>query len=190
MFVAIIIIFGQLPVVFLFVDSIMLQLNSFAGEGLSFSERLMQYLTFVKGIFFAIPADTMPTIAEGTPHLSYYIESVYHFSKTGILILLICLISAFLNRKNKMAIISLLWIVFSFIVLCIVGWGCTENGLNLYNLYFGWAFVILIYLFIDFVVKNDLIKKSVLILLCIGMLIVNVPEFVNIVVFGITNYPN
>lgn len=188
-FILIIVIFGQLPVIFLFFNSVIDQLNNFAGEGLTFSDKLMQYLNFVKCLFLAIPAHTLPTIAAGPFHMSYYVDSIYHYSKVGILILLLCLISLIILRKNKMVIFSFLWIIFSFIILCLVGWGTAENGLNLYSLYFGWAFIILIYLLIDTLIKNDKIKQIIIILICLGLLLINIPEFINIIKFGLVNYP-
>ena len=188
-FFGIVIIFGQLPVVFIFFESIINQLSSFAGEKITFMDKLIQYLNFVRGIFLAIPAHEMPTIAAGTPHISYYIDSVYNISKAGVLILILCFISLIINRKNKMAIISFLWIIFSFVILCLVGWGTFENGLNLYSLYFSWAFITLIYLLIDKLIKNDKIKKIIIIIICLILLLINIPELINIINFGIAHYP-
>ena len=88
-----------------------------------------------------------------------------------------------------MAIVSGLWILFSFALLCVMGWGTNENGLILYSLYFSWAYIILIYLFIDKLIKNDLIKRIIIIILCISIFVFNIPAFLEIAKFGIVNYP-
>lgn len=130
----------------------------------------------------------MDSIAVGPAHLSYYLTEVKDYSIIGIVILIVCILSIILNRKNKMAIISFVWVVFSFLLLCVVGWGTSENGLNLYSLYFAWAYIILIYLFIDRLIKNDKIKNVLIVIICICMLVLNIPEFLNIIKFGISYY--
>ena len=186
--ILIIIVFGQIPVIFNFVTGLVNNINSFGGGDLGFSERIMQFLNFIKGIFIAIPAAILPTIAAGPEHLSYYLEPVYHYSKIGILILILSIISVIINRKNKMAIISFVWIIFSIILLAVFGYGSQENGLNLYSLYFSWAYIGLIYLLID-KIPNKYIKNSLIIVLIIIFLYFNIPEFINIIKFGIKYYP-
>ena len=63
----------------------------------------------------------------------------------GIIILVLVTISFILNKKDKLSKISYYWVIFSVLLLCVVGWGTQENGLVLYSLYFSWAFIILIY---------------------------------------------
>ncbi len=187
--VIITIIFGQLPFIFDFFESVFNNLNSFGGKDFTFADKFIQFLNFVKGIFVAIPAEAMPTIAVGLEHLSYYLTEVKEYSILGIIILVICFISFIINRKNKMAIISFAWIVFSFLLLCVIGWGTQENGLNLYSLYFSWAYIILVYLFFTRIISNDLIRRFLIVILAIVLLYFNIPEFINIIRFGIINYP-
>ena len=60
--------------------------------------------------------------------------------------LFLCILTFFIvNIKDKLNRISFYWVIFSFIILCVVGWGTLENGLILYALYFSWAIVILMY---------------------------------------------
>ena len=144
----------------------------------------MQFLYFVQSIFIApkshILADTLP--------VAYRLDDVNFICLIGIAILILCLISFILNRKNKLALISFLWIIFSFLILCIFGWGTAENGLILYSLYFSWAYIVLIYLLIDKLIKNDKIKTILLFAIVIILLFFNIPEFLRIVKFGLTYY--
>ena len=186
-FAGLVIIFGQLSQVFDIADN-MKNLMSFSGEKLEFTDRIMQYLAFVKSIFIAAPANFMLDAVGHFP--SYRLYSVVGYSFVGIFILLLCLISVILNRKNKIAIVSGLWILFSFILLCVVGWGTAENGLILYSLYFSWAFIVLLYLLIDKVIKNTKIKCLVVIFACLFLCVINIPEYINIVEFVIEYYGN
>ena len=119
---------------------------------------------------------------------AYWLEPVKSISIIGVAILVICLISFIMNRKNKFAKISFLWIIFSFIILCVIGWGTQENGLILYSLYFGWAYISLIYMFINKIIKNDKIKTGIILLMCIVFCLVNIPEFIKIFEFGLEFY--
>lgn len=186
-FVVLVIIFGQLSQVFNIGDN-MGKLMSYSGEKLEFIDRLMQYLAFVKSIFIAAPASFMIDMV-GNFHC-YRLYPVVGYSIVGIAILILCLISVILNRKNKIAIISGLWVLFSFVLLCMVGWGTAENGLILYSLYFSWAFIILLYLLIDKIIKNSKIKILIVIFICLLLCIKNIPEYINIVEFVIEYYGN
>ena len=185
--VIITIIFGQLPFIFGFFDELMRNLNSYTGEGLAFNEKFMQFLNFVKGIFIAVPASAK-RFYMWPNQMNYCLDEVTHYDIVGIIVLVLCLISLIINRKNKMAVISFSWIIFSFIILCVVGFGTSENGLNLYSLYFSWAYIILIYMLIYKLIKKDLIRRIIILLLVVVLLIFNIPEFINIIKFGLTYY--
>ncbi len=186
-FVVILIIFGQLPQIF-DIGNKLKGFIGFSGTSLSFSDKIMQYLSFVKSIFIAPQAEFILNGTDGFP--GYRLVEITGYSFVGLGILLLCLISVIWNRKNKMAIVSGLWILFSFIILCVIGWGTSENGLILYSLYFSWAFIILIYLLIDKIIKNDKIKFIFIIVCCLILTILNIPEYINIIQFGLEYYGN
>lgn len=182
-FVCVTIVSGQLTTM-LNAPTSLLRFKQFTGDKIDFIDRLKQFLYFVRSIFLA-PAKTI--VLGSFP--AYQVKEISFICVTGIIILILCLISFILNRKNKLAIISFLWIIYSFIILCLAGWGTSENGLILYTLYFSWAFIILIYLLIDKLIKNQKIKTGVIIILCLILLVINVPEFINILKFGLYYYP-
>ena len=157
----------------------------FSGVELTFVDKFQQFLYFVRSCFIA-PSGQIVSI-DGS--LCYYLIDINFFSIIGSLILFICVISFIINRKNRMALIAFLWVIFSFLILCLFGWGTQENGLILYSLYFGWAYIILVYLFIDKIVKNLKLKYFVIIILCFIMLIINFNEFYNMIKFCIEYYP-
>ena len=150
----------------------------------TFTERLYQFTNFIKGIFISIPGK----IVQLPDHPSYQLITFKTISVIGIIILLICLISSVLNRKNKFSIIAGLWLVFSIILLLIIGWGTVENGLILYSLYFAWAYLSLYFMFIKKVFKNRKVFISIIIITSIIMLIFNISELINIIRFAIKYY--
>ena len=115
-------ILGRLPFIFEFFQNVFANLNAYGGNSVSISDKMMQFLNFVKGLFLAIPAAAQPSFADGpVEHISYLLLPVHHYSVIGILILGLCIASIILNRKNKMAIISFCWVCFSFFILFIIG---------------------------------------------------------------------
>lgn len=148
-----------------------------------FIDRLNQFLYFVRSIFIAPSGQITGKI------IKYYrLINISSTSLTGIIILLTCILSFILNKKNKFAKISFLWIIFSFIILCIIGWGTKENGLILYSLYFSWAYVSLIYLLINKLIKNTKLKNTIFIILILIMLYYNTYEFTKIILFCLKYY--
>ena len=188
-FMIVTILSGQLYFIFDFISGVFSNVDSFGGGGISFTNKLQQYLGFVKSIFLSIPGRVIDYDHSKYWYEEYLLEPIYNFSKVGIIILLVCLVSVILNRKNKMSFVSFFWLIFSIILILVVGYGTKENGTNLYSFYFGWAFICLVYLFIDKLIKNDKIKNILIIIMCVCMLILNISEFLNIINFGIWYYP-
>ena len=96
------------------------------------------------------------------------------------------------NRKDLLAKISLFWIAVSVGVIVLAGWGAAENCSILYALYFGWAFVILVWKFCFFVF--DKIHAGTILCIVGGivsmiLLYVNFNGILEIVRFGIAYYP-
>ena len=87
-----------------------------------------------------------------------------------------------------MAKISFLWVLFSILVLVLIGWGQPENGLILYGLYFAWAYLILYFMFWKKILKNIKLFKIVMSFSIILMLIFNVIELLKILSFAIKVY--
>ncbi|MBQ6494976.1 MAG: haloacid dehalogenase-like hydrolase [Bacilli bacterium] len=155
----------------------------FSGKNVLFGDRLLQFLYFVRSMFLA-PATKIIFFNE--VH-RYWLEKVNIVSFIGIVILLLCLVSFIINRRKKFAIVSFLWILFSFLILCIFGWGTKENGLILYSLYFFWAYCSLIIMLLD-KIKNKRIKYVLYIIIIVFMLCSNINGLIDIIKFGIKYY--
>ena len=179
-FITIYILGGQFDQIITLSDKMNYLMTNFANKQ-TFIEKLYKYTYFVESIFKV-----------NTGYLDKYLGyDVYRMPNAtaisifGVVILGILLISFILNRKEKLAIISFLWVIFSFIILCIVGWGTVENGLILYSLYFSWAFYILFYLLIKKLFKNKKLFIIIMSLIIIVMFIFTSRELLNILEFSL-----
>lgn len=190
LFLTITIIFGQLSFITTFFETVFNNLNAYSGEHILFTDRLKQYLNFVRNIFFTASSKIVPADASEFWYPQYLLSDVYNFSKLGIFILILCLISVIVNRNNKLALISGFWVFYSFVILCLIGFGTEENGLILYSLYFSWAFIILIYLLFIKVVRKPLIRFIACIIIFTFLLCINIPGLYDVINFGIMYYPN
>ncbi|MBQ9011147.1 MAG: hypothetical protein IJ093_00665, partial [Bacilli bacterium] len=182
-FVAVLIVAGQLPQIFELVD----KFNSLFGDfshSSTLSDKLYQFTHFIKGIFLANPGHYETIFF----HPSYQLIHFTNVSLVGIGLFILCIVGFILNKNNKMALISLLWIGFSILILFVLGWGTAENGLVLYSLYFAWAYLILYFLFFKTIFKKKIIFKICIIVSCAIMLIFNINEFLKILKFALIYY--
>ena len=156
---------------------------------LSFSGKLCQFTEFVKNCFAVPNAGVSLTFK---PFPSWQLENITALNWVGIGILVLCAISAIWNPKNTSSRAAAFWVVFSGIMLLILGWGTSENGLILYSLYFGWAYLTLLFQLVDKV--GDVLKLKPLVYVCTaaasaGLLIVNIPAILKMIRFAIAYYP-
>ena len=128
--------FGKINMVLTLQEKIEI-LSKFTGKEVLFIDKFKQYTHFITNCFVSINAIGANEI--------WCIRILHTINLEGILILVLSAISFIVNIKDKLNRISFYWVIFSFIILCVVGWGTLENGLILYALYFSWAIVILMY---------------------------------------------
>ena len=97
-----------------------------------------------------------------------------------------------IHRKDKTVRIAGAWAGFSMLLLLIVGWGAPENGMILYTLYFGWAFMVLLFRLVEgLAVKTKLPFLTPLVSCTIVALLgwLNLCGIGKLLAFAITNYP-
>ncbi len=187
-FAALILICGRLDIVTNLYHKVA-QLTSFTGEEVTFSQKIYQYFSFVAGCFRAPSAGVTPN-AEG--YTSWQLETVTGLSVVGIVILVLAVVSGILSRKNKVCLIATGWVCMSVVMLLVLGWGTAENGLVLYSLYFGWAFVVLLFNLADMLQTKlgvSFLLPSVTAVSCVFMLAVNIPSLAEMINFAIECYP-
>ena len=164
-------------------------LSQFTGRTISLTDKIYQYITFVENCFFPPAAGIDSTTYD---HISWQLKPINTISFVGLAIIVLVFISAILNRKKTSSLLSIGWVAFSFVILVILGWGTKENGLILYSLYFGWAFLVLIFQLIE-KIETKLNVKALIPVFSIGCIIslvaLNAPAIKELVDFAITNYP-
>ena len=179
-FVSLCFIFGRGPY-FIDIISKIQELLSFSGQGLSLFDRLKQYTVFICSCFVFPSTQIVENSIQQTAANS--------FNLFGIFIFVVATVSFFLNRKDSFAKISFAWICFSFVMLGVVGWGAKENGMVLYSLYFGWAFVSLLVLLVNKIPKKLItIKYVIYSAALLVLLFFNIQGIVEILKFGITYF--
>ena len=183
-FIVLLILSGQFAQIFTLPEKLK-TINEYIGVKLSFSDKFVQFTHFVKSLFLSPNGKIGPNVFGFD---SYQLTAVKTISIIGIIVLVMTIVSFILNRKDKMALISFCWVIFSFIILVLVGWGSVENSQILYSLYFSWAYYILYFLLLS-KIKNRKVFKVLIILSIIIMFIPIIVEMSNIIKFGIRYYP-
>ena len=192
-FLAAILLLGRFDVIYNLFDSVS-HLKNYTGENIILADKLNLYTTFVANCFTAQKPEKMKV---------YYLMDTYiqdmawrsavasNISTIGLIIIIIACISLIINRK-KNSIIAGGWILFSVLMLIVLGWGMVENGLVLYTLYFGWAFLMLVFQFVEKIEDKFNIKYIVPAATIAGliyMLSINIPSIMEMVCFAIEYYP-
>ena len=167
----------------------MFYLSGFTKKNIPFIEKIYQYTEFVKNCFSAPDAGVNTTTFD---HPAWSLDIVVGINLVGVFLLVLSIFSAIWNRDKKSSLLALYWIVFSFIMLVVLGWGAQENGLTLYSLYFGWAFIVLLFQLVEKI--EDKLKIKFLIpitTVCTAgaLLAINIPAIMEMIDFAITYYP-
>lgn len=187
-FIALIFAFGRFDVFYNLGENISM-LNAFGGETIPFLEKIWQYTIFIKNCLFT-PATVVTPNSYG--QMSIQLQPAKAVSVIGILILLLVLLSAIVNRKNKSARLAAAWLLFSVVMLVGLGWGTMENGLILYSLYFGWPILVLIFQLFVWIgehLHNSWFVPAVSLAAVARLLTVNIPGICQLMNFAITYYP-
>lgn len=187
-FVAVLLLFFRFDILFNLISSIT-ALSRYTGKSITFADKLYQYITFVSTYFFAPDAAINPT-AEA--YISWQLNPVTNISLIGVVILLLVVISVIINRDKMSSLLAAGWIVLSIVMLLGLGWGTAENGLILYELYFGWAFLVLLFQLVEKI--EDRLNVNFLVpVFSIGsaviLAVINIPAIMEMVYFAITYYP-
>lgn len=149
----------------------------------SFAEKLIQYPTFIVSCIFATPY----TINNWN-YPSFFWKAQEPVNMLGILILLFIGIAFYKNKEKKYAQICIYWVIFSFFLLPVAGWGVGE--FQLFAIFFAWAVISLIYMGIDkLCLENHKTKSIILGCIAINVGIVNLIAIKDIVDFAIQYYP-
>lgn len=165
----------------------LVDLSNFTGAHVPINERWIQFTSFVSAMFMEPSAGPV-----GTTTITWQLARHDTISYVGLGLFALALFSAWVNRRRFLALLAGYWVLFSFALLCLVGWGTAENGLILYSLYFMWAYAVLYYLLL--VNLGDLIHftpTALLLSLAVSgvLLSYNIPAIIRIIQFASTQYP-
>jgi hypothetical protein len=186
-FVLLLIVFGQFSIIIDSIKSTSTLFSQYAGTSIPFIDRLKQYLNFIASCF--LYPNSGPNLTDEA-HPSWQLQSSSSVNLVGIVILLISILGAAFNYKDRFTQICLGWVLFSFLLLCVLGLGTAENGLILYSLYFFWAFLSLVFIAISKVVKRTpKLMIAFFTSIIIFLLALNIPAVLEVIKFGITYYP-
>ncbi len=180
--------FGRFDLFYNLVEKVIL-FSSFSGQQLSLTDKILQYVVFVRSIFIT-PKNEIIIYPRGD--IKWGLSQVDSLDFFGIAILALVTVSFILNRHKTNSRIFISWISFSVIVLVILGWGTSENGLTLYILYFGWAFISLLYQLFEFIEDKFHVRyliPFVCVCLIVLFLILNLTEISVLFDFAFTVYP-
>jgi hypothetical protein len=187
-FVALMLVFCRFDVILNLMSRISF-LSGFTGKTVTFADKIHQYTEFIGNCFVAPNAGVNTTAFD---HISWQLNPATGISFTGILILVLAVISAIWNHDKKSSLLAAGWVGFSVIMLLGLGWGTKENGLILYALYFGWAFLVLLFQLVEKIESKLNIKfliPVVTMVAVIALLVINIPAILEMVNFAITYYP-
>ena len=151
-------------------------------------DHVKQFLDFVEGMFVAPAAG----VFELNSHLAWQLCEHVSYNIAGIAILLVSFLSLIIHRKSFTANIFGAWVVFSILLLGVIGWGVAENGLILYCLYFQWAYVGLFAMLIK--TAYDRVGHPILWIL-LGIVTIslllwfNIQSISDMIAFASENYP-
>lgn len=182
-FAAAIIAFGRLDVILGSVLQIM-ELRRFSG-GITMTQKLYQYTAFFASCLTAPaagPAENQWGI------LSWQLAPASGLHLLGICIAALCLAGALAARKQPGTGTALAWLGFSGVILLVLGWGCPENGLILYSLYFGWEILVLLFRLMESI-RWPKVFACVYAAVLAAVLLGNLPAIARLVSFAVQTFP-
>ena len=162
---------------------------SFAGQGLTFTEKWYQYTAFVRSCFIA--PDFCLYQEGGLP--TWQLAQATQTDWLGVTILLLTVVSFLINRKDIVSRISFGWTAFSLLLLLIVGYGASENGMILYSLYFGWAFWLSLFKLLQNILYRmkckEVMLRIIMTLITVFLFVINIRGMGEMVSFASLFYP-
>lgn len=151
---------------------------------------LMQFTSFIRNCFIAPNAGPAPAPNYNWP--SWQLDMPTTISIAGVVIFVLAIIGFIVNRKDKFAQVAMYWVGIATLVLFVLGWGVAENGQILYSLYFGWAFMALLFMLANKLEEKLNIKFLVPAVSLIATAIlayINIPAIIEMTKYLASVYP-
>jgi hypothetical protein len=176
----------------------------YSGAKKTFADKFASYTGFVHSCFVAPPHKIVaennydiieslskPEYNKAVVQYKYCQEPLSGISWYGVSILALSFAAMIINRKKPFAQIAFCWILFSFLLIGIAGWGWgpAENTNFLYTPLFSWAFTGLLYMLVVKCLKKPVLRYTATGGFIVLLLSINIPDFVNVIRFSLTYYP-
>ena len=166
-------------------------LSSFSGS-LTFGEKINQFVNFIAS---TITVGYHTTFFDGS-FWKYKTagEALSQTNPVGLVVIVLVLLGLWAGRKKVVSWIAAGWIVFSFIICVVIGWGAAFNEMALYSFYFGWAYFVLCFMAVRWLIDLIPVKRAWrgggLVVILAAVSIVNIVAFTDIIRFTGKNYPS
>lgn len=181
-FVGALICFGQFGLLMHFYDNTV-ELMRYA-EHVGLVNKMRQFLYFVRSCF--IGPSSYSTTWQELPVIR--MSEITGTSIVGVLLVIAVFIAIFINRKDVFAKMCLTWVLFSVVLLVIIGFNAATNDYFLFVHYFGWAFASLLLMGLSKIVKRDAAFNALIYALSGIMVVYNSIYFAKLINFAIKNY--
>lgn len=163
--------------------------GSYMGKDISIIQIFRQFTSFIVGCFVSPSAAEM---LNTNGQLSWQLNETICINGIGIGILFFAIAGCLYSWDLLSSKIMFVWISFSIIMLGILGWGASENGLILYALYFAWAYVGGIYKLLKYIagkIKINYLPELIELIVSIPLLAMNIQGILKLLEFAKDYYP-
>lgn len=125
-------------------DEIFHMSDKFQNETLTVQSKVFATLNLLQ--------DSIYSVGTGHSGKAYlWNDLVSSIPYVGIMVLFVCIVGFIVKRKELISKISLIWILFAFLLFVKMGWAAHESCL--FNIYFSWAVIPLFVYGIDYFIK-------------------------------------
>ena len=183
---------GQIVTLLNLASGVDTEISAFGGASLSLYERLSQYTAFIKNYFLMPRAGIVNLTLNDLTWEGWQLMPITDIHIAGVVILVLALLSVWVNRQKRSSLVAGIWVLFSAAALGCLGWGSVENGMILYSLYFGWPFATLLFQLLE-KLEDSLRVKFVVPTVCIAFvtasLLYNIPALYEMIEVLASIYP-
>lgn len=158
-------------------------LHEFGGASYTLFEKIIVYTHFIKWCFIAPQSEVFLSSTGNPIYSGSYPKQI---SIIGCIVLVLCIISFIINRKNKYTQICFYAVLFSIILSVIIGWGMYSEWL--YAILFSWAYISLVCILARSLLKSKKIYNIIFISLTIIIFLYNIGELAKLIDFCIKYY--
>jgi hypothetical protein len=165
----------------------------FTGHQTAFPERILQFVNAVSSFFLKPETWIGMSMVYGNnniSYISYQLAPATSLNIWGLALLLLAIAGFVLNRHDRFAKICFAWLLFSVVVLCLIGWGTPENGLIIYSLYFGWPYFVLVFMLAEkLLARFNTFRYALYAVAVMTLAVVNLYGIADLIDFAVEYYP-